>query len=119
MIIGSISENKEYEKRVAVTPDVVNKYKNLGFEVHLIKNYADHLGFHDKFFIEAGATIVNDEKELISNSDILIQIGLLNENQLKLQTEALSNSVQSTETIPNIQTDLTDDKQQSISTNQN
>ena len=38
MIIGSISENKEFENRVAVTPDVVNKYKNLGFEVMAISN---------------------------------------------------------------------------------
>ena len=111
MIIGSISENKEYEKRVAVTPDVVNKYRNLGFEVHLIKNYAYHLGFHDKFFIEAGATIVNDEKELISNSDILIQIGLLGENQLKLikQNQILAGSLNVHENKNKIQ-ELTSNK---------
>ena len=45
-----------------------------------------------------------------------------NENQLKLQKEALSKQVQSAETVnpktvPNIETHLTDDKQQSMSTN--
>jgi len=82
MIIGSITENKEIEKRVAVTPDIVKKYKNLGFEIYLIENYADHLGYDDKLFTEVGAKIIKDGKELINNSDILIQIGLLNENQL-------------------------------------
>jgi len=87
MIIGSITENNKIEKRSAVTPDVVNKYINLGFEVHLIESYAKHLGFEDKLFLEAGAKIIKDEKELISNSDILLQIGLLSENQLSQMKE--------------------------------
>ena len=32
MIIGSISENRNIDKRVAITPDVVKKYIALGFE---------------------------------------------------------------------------------------
>ena len=48
MIIGSISENIDIEKRVAITPDIIKKYKSLGLEVHLIKNYANHLGINDK-----------------------------------------------------------------------
>ena len=87
MIIGSITENNKIEKRAAIIPDVVNKYKNLGFEIHLIENYANHLGYEDKFYIDAGAKIVKDEKQLITNSDILIQIGLLNENQLLLMKQ--------------------------------
>ena len=87
MIIGSITENNKIEKRAAITPDVVNKYKNLGFEIHLIENYANHLGYEDKFYIDAGAKIIKDEKQLITNSDILIQIGLLNENQLLLMKQ--------------------------------
>ena len=31
MIIGSIFENKSIENRVAITPDIVKKYKSLGF----------------------------------------------------------------------------------------
>ena len=30
MIIGSISENREIEKRVAITPDIIKKYKSIG-----------------------------------------------------------------------------------------
>ena len=48
MIIGSISENKDIEKRVAITPEIVKKYKSLGLEVYLSKNYGVHLGINDK-----------------------------------------------------------------------
>ena len=48
MIIGSISENLNQEKRVAITPDVIKKYKSLGFKVCLCKDYASHLGINDK-----------------------------------------------------------------------
>ena len=87
MIIGSSPENKQTEKRVAITPDIVKKYKSLGFEIHLIKNYAVHLGFNDSSFNEVGAKIVNDENELIKNSDILVQLDMLSENQMSLLKE--------------------------------
>ena len=48
MIIGSISENKDYEQRVALTPDIIKKYKSLGLDVYLSNDYALHLGISDK-----------------------------------------------------------------------
>ena len=48
MIVGSISENIKIEKRVAITPDIVKKYKSLGLNVYLNKGYALHLGISDK-----------------------------------------------------------------------
>ena len=50
MIIGSISENINFEKRVAITPDIVKKYISLGLEVYISKNYANHLGINDNEF---------------------------------------------------------------------
>ena len=38
MNIGTISENKNLEKRISVTPEVVKKYNNLGFKVIIEKN---------------------------------------------------------------------------------
>ena len=43
MIIGSVSENKEIEKRISITPEVAKKYINLGFEIHLSENYGKQL----------------------------------------------------------------------------
>ena len=82
MIISSILENRDVEKRVAITPDIVKKYINLGFDVHVIKNYANHLGLDDNAFQESGAKIFDKESDIIKNSDIIIQLGLLNDDQL-------------------------------------
>jgi len=87
MIISSNLENQDVEKRVAITPEIVKKYKNLGFEIHLIKNYANHLGLKDNQFSDVGAKIINDENELIKNSDIVVQLSLLNDNQMSIMKD--------------------------------
>ena len=76
MIIGSISENKSLEKRVAITPDIIKKYKSLGLEIYLSKNYASHLGISDKIYENEGAKILNVEDEVISKSDLILQISI-------------------------------------------
>ena len=70
MIIGSISENKNFEKRVAITPDIIKKYKSLGLEVHLSKSYAVHLGINDKQYEQEGAKFFTTD-EVISNSNAI------------------------------------------------
>ena len=81
MIIGSISENLKLEKRVAITPDIVKKYKSLGLDVNLCKDYALHLGISDKEYINEGANI-KSEQDIISNSDVILQMNILNEDNL-------------------------------------
>ena len=82
MILGSISENKNQEKRVALTPDIVKKYLSLGFEVNLIKDYATHLGVNDELYKSEGAKIYQSEDEVLSNSNIVVQMGILNDDNL-------------------------------------
>ena len=82
MRIGSISENKNFEKRVAVTPEVVKKYTSLGLEVCLIENYGLHLGIKDEHYIEMGAKISKDEKEILNSSDVIVQLGMLSDDQI-------------------------------------
>ena len=64
MIIGSITENKEIEKRISITPEIAKKYVNLGFEIQLSENYGKHLGFEEKEYTELGVKFVNDDKKL-------------------------------------------------------
>ena len=68
MRIGSVSENKNFEKRIAVTPEIAKKYISLGFEVFLSENYGDHLGFNDNEYKELGVKISNNENEIITES---------------------------------------------------
>ena len=81
MRIGSISENQKFEKRIAVTPEILKKYTSLGFEVCLSENYGSHLGIEDEKFIEFGAKILKDESEILKSSDIIIQLGLLSDDK--------------------------------------
>ncbi len=80
MIIGSISENIKFEKRVSLVPDIIKKYTNLGFEVQITKGYGDHIGFSDNLFIKAGAKIANSKQDVLKNSNILIQLDLIEES---------------------------------------
>ena len=84
MIIGSVSENKNLEKRVSITPEIAKKYIGLGFEIQLSKNYGKHLGFEDKEYNELGVKLFSDDEKIIENVDIVIQMGLLDENKTSL-----------------------------------
>ena len=82
MIVGSLSENLDFEKRVAITPEVVKKYKSIGLDVHLGKNYATHLGLTDKEYEQAGASIFSNSDEIISNSNAILQMNILDDESL-------------------------------------
>ena len=84
MRIVSILENQKIEKRIAITPDVAKKYIDLGFELSLAENYGEHLGISDKIYKDCGASISKDVKEIIINSDLIVQMGLLSDDNLKL-----------------------------------
>ena len=84
MIIASVSENKDLEKRISITPEISKKYINLGFEVHLSQNYGAHLGFRDSEYKELGVKIVGDENQILESADVIIQMSLLNENKTSI-----------------------------------
>ena len=82
MIIGSISEDKNFENRVAITPDILKKYKSLGLKIHLTKGYASHLGISDKEYEKEGVSLFNSDEEVISNSDAILQMNIPNDKNL-------------------------------------
>ena len=83
MIIGSISEDLSLEKRVAITPDTVKKYKTLGLDVCLKKSYASHLGISDDQYAKEGASFFETNEEIISKSDAILQLNILKDEDLK------------------------------------
>ena len=86
MIVGSIKENIDAEKRVAITPDTIKKYKSLGLEVHLCKGYASHLGISDEVYEVEGANFF-DRDTVISNSNAILQMNILNNLDLNKLTK--------------------------------
>ena len=87
MKIASILENPKIEKRIAITPETAKKYISLGLEVSLAENYGSHLGIKDEEYKKLGASILKDEKEIITNTNILAQLTLLDEDKSSLLKE--------------------------------
>ena len=87
MKIASVSENKSIEKRIAITPEIAKKYISNGFELFLTKNYGDHLGFKDEEYESFGVKFSSDQKEVLVKSDIIIQLGLLSDENLSILKE--------------------------------
>ena len=87
MKIASVLENQNIEKRIAITPEIAKKYIDLGFDVLLSKNYGDHLGIKDEEYLQLGAKISDNEKEIITNADIIVQLGLLTDDHKKILKE--------------------------------
>ena len=87
MNIASVLENRNIEKRIAITPEIAKKYLSLGFEVSLSENYGSHLGIKDEEYKELGVSILKDEKEIITKADIIVQLGLLNDDKNSILKE--------------------------------
>ena len=87
MNLASISENHNIEKRIAITPEIAKKYINLGFNLTLTKNYGTHLGFDDEDYKNLGVNFIDNEEEVIKSSEIIIQLGLPDEEKLSLFKE--------------------------------
>ena len=82
MKIVSVLENQKIEKRIAITPDIAKKYIALGFEVNIAEKYGEHLGFKDNDYKELGVEIYNNEVEILSSGDVIVQLGLLSDENL-------------------------------------
>jgi len=87
MKIASVLENQKIEKRITITPEIAKKYINLGFDVSLIENYGVHLGIENEEYLQLGVKILKDEKEVISNADVIVQQTLLSENNENILKE--------------------------------
>ena len=82
MHLVSISENKEIEKRIAITPDLAKKYISNGFEILIEAGFASHLDISDDEFITNGCKIDNKEN-ILKQSDIVLQLNFLEESILE------------------------------------
>ena len=87
MIISSISEDRQNEKRISITPEISKKYLDLGFEIIISENYGNHLGFQDKEYVDLGVKVFNDEKEIIKKSNLILQLGLLSDDKISILEE--------------------------------
>ena len=92
MKIGSILENQNIEKRIAITPEIVKKYISLGFEVSLSENYGYHIGIKDEYYKDMGDNISKNEEEVLrinaaaEDAALLEAMGALSEEEDNLES---------------------------------
>ena len=84
MIIGSIKEDINLEKRISITPDVIKKYKSIGIDVCLTKGYGNHIGIDDNIFLREAAKIFNSDIEVINNSELIVQLNILSDEKISI-----------------------------------
>ena len=74
MLISVPKETSLQETRVASSPEVVAKLKNLGFEILVEKNAGISASFSDAAFVSAGARIAANYVSAVKNADIILKV---------------------------------------------
>jgi H+-translocating NAD(P) transhydrogenase subunit alpha len=67
-------ETKPYEKRVALSPDVVKSLIKAGFECEIEAGAGENSYFADVLYEKAGATIVKDKVRLYQDADVILKV---------------------------------------------
>ncbi len=62
------------ENRVAITPDLIAKYQKLGCEIFVEKDAGKKSSITDESYIKAGAQIIDDVTQIITQADIIISV---------------------------------------------
>ena len=74
MKLGVPKETWPGERRVAATPETVQKLRKKGFDVYVQSGAGDGARFTDDMYAGAGATIVQDPAALWSGTDLMIKV---------------------------------------------
>ena len=62
------------EKRVATTPDITEKLVKKGFRVFVESDAGLEASFSDEAYVDAGAEIISESKELYALADIILKV---------------------------------------------
>lgn len=74
MKISVLKERRLHEKRVAITPDTVKKYKKLGYDVQIETGAGVASAILDQDFVDAGATIGQTVELTLQGADIVLKV---------------------------------------------
>eukprot|EP00899_Mesostigma_viride_P013369 jgi/Mesvir1/22032/Mv15917-RA.2 len=74
MKAGVLRERAKDEKRVALTPDIVERLFELGFSSVVESGAGVGAGFSDTAYIEVGATVVANPEEVCAEVDMLLKV---------------------------------------------
>ena len=69
-----LKENNDHEKRVALVPDEIKKYLDLGFKITIEKDAGLQSGFSDEDYKKENANISQNIKKTMKETDIIIKV---------------------------------------------
>jgi NAD(P) transhydrogenase subunit alpha len=82
--IAVVKETKVPEKRVALSPGVVQNLVKAGFQCAVESEAGVASGFYDAAYESAGATVSNNKQELLKGADILLKVNAPSADELNL-----------------------------------
>jgi NAD(P) transhydrogenase subunit alpha len=80
-------ETKPYEKRVALSPDVVKSLIKAGFECQIEAGAGLNSYFSDETYKNAGANIVADKNQLYKEADVVLKVNAPQTDEIKLMKD--------------------------------
>jgi len=83
MKIAVLKELAAQEARVAVSPDTVRKYVQLGFDVAIEQGAGDASGVRDDAFAEAGATLTDSAEDALNAASIVLCVSAPTPTQIE------------------------------------
>ncbi len=83
MITISVTREGEGETRVALSPETTKKFKALGARILFQAGAGDRSFMPDRLFSEAGAEIVQNAADAISQADVILKVGRPSQEELK------------------------------------
>lgn len=69
-----LKETAAAENRVALTIDLVSKYQKAGFEIFVEKGAGEKSAIADEDYVNAGASVVADISQILSDVDVIISV---------------------------------------------
>ncbi len=87
MRIAVLKETKAFEKRVALTPDIVKSLVKKGFDVCMEKGAGDNSNFSDQQYIDVGSSIGKNTKETCQ-ADVILKVNSFTKEEVSLFADA-------------------------------
>lgn len=87
MKIGLLKETKPYERRVALTPDVVKQVIKSGFECIVEENAGANSFISDQDYTNAGAEVISDKNKILNQADVLLKVNAPSADEISQMKE--------------------------------
>ena len=84
MLIAVPKETTAFEKRVALTPNVVQSLVKTGFTVNIEKDAGNNSFFENSDYEKAGATLVNSKNDVFNKADVVLKVNPPSEEEIGL-----------------------------------